>query len=74
MRCVQELRKEALLGVADRIELAVSALDELLERHGSYLMRETLAVRIVRKLQLPLITREVDIAGGKVTLALRKYE
>lgn len=74
VRHIQELRKEASLEITDRIELGVSSLDDVLERHSSYVMRETLTLRVVKKLQGAAISKEVEIGRRMVNIELRRYQ
>jgi isoleucyl-tRNA synthetase len=76
---VQRLRKEADYEYTTRIELSVSGAPEVLgavEAFQGFVTGETLARRMV--LGTPLdgaeITREVDIEGRAVTLALRRHD
>jgi hypothetical protein len=76
---MQRLRKEADYEYTTRIEASVSGAAEVVaavEAFQGYVAGETLARRIV--LGTPLddadITRDVDIEGRAVTLALRRHD
>jgi len=72
---VQQLRKDAGLDLADRIVLFVEGdadLDALLRAHRGYLMRETLAVDLQRRLPEGAQSREVRLDGVVARVALRR--
>jgi isoleucyl-tRNA synthetase len=76
---VQRLRKEAGYEYTTRIELSVSGAPEVIaavEAFEGYVAGETLARRmqLVGTLDDADITREVDIEGRAVTLALRRHD
>ena len=76
---VQRLRKEAGYEYTTRIELSVSGAPEVIaavEAFEGYVAGETLARRmqVVGTLEDADITREVDIEGRAVTLALRRHD
>ena len=76
---VQRLRKEAGYEYTTRIELSVSGAPEVIaavEAFEGYVAGETLARRMqmVGTLEDADITREVDIEGRAVTLALRRHD
>jgi len=76
---VQRLRKEADYEYTTRIELSVSGAPEVIgavEAFQGYVTGETLARRIVLGAALDgaELTRDVDIEGRAVTLALRRHD
>jgi len=76
---VQRLRKEADYEYTTRIELSVSGAAEIVgavETFQGYVAGETLARRVVLGAVLDGadITRDVDIEGRAVTLALRRHD
>ncbi len=72
VRTIQDMRKDADLHMADRIELSISGADEILAAHGDYIKNETLCSEFVRKLEGALIEREAQIESLQISLALRK--
>jgi isoleucyl-tRNA synthetase len=76
---IQRLRKEADYEYTTRIELSVSGAPEVVgavEAFQGYVTGETLARNLVlgSALDDAEITREVDIEGRAVTLALRRHD
>ena len=76
---VQRLRKEADYEYTTRIELSVSGAPEVIgavEAFQGFVTGETLARRIVlgTALEDADITRDVDIEGRAVTLAMRRHD
>ena len=73
VRQVQELRKEADLNIADRIELSVRGADAILAAHEAYLKNETLSVSVTREaLPNPLITKTIPVGDSTVEVALQR--
>ena len=74
IRHVQDLRKQAGLDIADRIYLYVEAtprLAEAIQSHQQYVMRETLAVKIISdKSQVDATTLEFD--GERIKVSVQK--
>lgn len=71
VRQIQELRKEADLNIADRIELAVTGADSIISTHSEYVRNETLAVALSSKLDTAQISKVVKIGHSDVEIALR---
>jgi isoleucyl-tRNA synthetase len=61
IHAIQRLRKDAGLEITDRIEIRFDdGLEEVFERHGDRIARETLAVRIERRPGEPLAVVKAD--------------
>jgi len=71
IRQIQEMRKEANFNVTDRIAMSVQGLTEVLQRHADYIKAETLCFEITDRLDMPQISKEVEIEGIKVLIALK---
>jgi isoleucyl-tRNA synthetase len=76
---VQRLRKEAGYEYTTRIELSISGADDVVAATGAFqalVEGETLARRTVlgAVLEDADLTREVDIEGSRVTIALRRHD
>lgn len=76
-RRLQDLRKEADLGYADRVVVSIAtgddALSEIIARYGDWLSEQVLAEEIrTAPLDDALISRETEVAGVSVSIALRR--
>ncbi len=72
VREIQDMRKEADLHIADRIKLAISGADEVLAKHGDYIMSETLCVGFEDLQGAAQVDRQCDLSGVNVRVFLRK--
>lgn len=72
VRLIQDLRKEANLEIADRIQLRISGAEDILAVHGEYITQETLAVSLVPELQKPAISREIELGSKLIAIALAR--
>jgi isoleucyl-tRNA synthetase len=72
VREIQDMRKEADLHIADRIELSIRGAEELLSKHREYIKSETLCVSIVESVASPCLERTIKTEGGSVVVALRQ--
>jgi len=71
VRHIQELRKEANLNVADRIELSVSGAEDVIAAHAAYIQAETLAIKLAAALAQPDLSREIELDGRPVSVSLK---
>ena len=73
-RTVQDLRKRARLDYSDRILLSVtgSGLDVLLNRHGGWLMEQSLADELVARVEEPDAAGTVVLDTGGAEVAIRR--
>ncbi|MGI6524865.1 MAG: isoleucine--tRNA ligase [Bdellovibrionota bacterium] len=71
VRQIQEMRKEGDFNVTDRIEMSIQGLADVLAKHGDYIKSETLCVNLAESLTDPQITKELDIEGSAVTIAIK---
>jgi isoleucyl-tRNA synthetase len=70
---IQRIRKDLDLRVDDRIEVALTTRGELSEAiatHADYIQAETLCTLLDGPLSAPLASREVDVEGDTVGVAL----
>jgi isoleucyl-tRNA synthetase len=72
VREIQDMRKEADLHMADRIELEIRGAEELLSKHAEYIKSETLCVSIVENLVSPRLERTIKTETGSVVVSLRQ--
>jgi hypothetical protein len=72
VREIQDMRKEADLHIADRIELAIRGAEELLSKHAEHIKAETLCVSIVENVASPRLERTIKTEGGSVVVSLRQ--
>jgi len=74
LRQCQLLRKEAGLQVEQRIFLAIMSDSEMirtiLEKYGKNIADETLALKLLAKVDDPVIAKEVDVGGYNVMLQI----
>ncbi|MCL2300754.1 MAG: isoleucine--tRNA ligase [Firmicutes bacterium] len=73
IRQIQTLRKEAGYAVEQRIRLGVSPASIVADAKD-HVMAETLADALAEHLPAPDITREIDVAGEKITLEISKIK
>ena len=73
-RTIQDLRKRARLDYSDRILLAVTGpgLDVLLNRHGAWLMEQSLADELVASVEEPDAAGTVVLNTGGAEVAIRR--
>ncbi|MGH9370885.1 MAG: class I tRNA ligase family protein, partial [Vicinamibacterales bacterium] len=74
-RMIQDLRKRACLGYADRIVLSISGrgLESLLKAFGPWLMEQALAVDLTTtELDAPLVTGSVRLGSGSAHVAIQR--
>lgn len=68
------MRKEAGLQVEQRIFLAIMGDSEMirtiLEKYGKNIADETLALKLLAKVDDPVIAKEVDVGGYNVMLQI----
>lgn len=60
VRAIQDLRKTADFEVSDRIELQLENADEILAKFEKYISAEVLAKKVIRKIENPAATSELD--------------
>jgi isoleucyl-tRNA synthetase len=74
LRQCQLLRKEAGLRVEQRITLGIKSssrkIDEVVKRYNRSICQETLALEIVEAIDLPLVTKEVNIDENLTVLQI----
>ncbi|MEN9846610.1 MAG: hypothetical protein RIS36_1757 [Pseudomonadota bacterium] len=72
VREIQDMRKEADLHIADRIQLSIRGADELLKAHEGYVKSETLCIEVAPSLSKALIERSVKVEGREISVSLAK--
>jgi isoleucyl-tRNA synthetase len=72
VREIQDMRKEADLHIADRIELSIAGADDILAVHADYIRAETLCMTIVARLEQPVLERSLTVEGALIQVALAK--
>jgi isoleucyl-tRNA synthetase len=71
VHAVQNLRKEAGLDIADRIELSVEPVDDAVKSFKDYIKKETLAVSI-GSVENPVIAKELKVNETNYRILLKK--
>lgn len=70
VRLIQDLRKQADYQVSDRIELQIEGAQTILKAHQNYIATETLAEKVVEKLDTP----DVEATLGEIKVGVKKVE
>lgn len=77
LRQCQLLRKEAGLRVEERIILCIKSssmrINEVIKRYHRSICQETLAVDVVGDLDIPLVTKEINLDGSVAVLQISKH-
>ncbi len=74
---IQQMRKEADFNVADRIELYLSSTEQVhrgFDRHRSYVMGETLAVKLVEEPSDDMFLKSWNINGHPAKIGVKRVE
>ncbi len=72
VHAIQNMRKEAGLDIADRIELSISPLDGAVKTFEEYIKKETLANVLSEQILEPQIEKELKVNEKTYKIALKK--
>lgn len=73
VREIQDMRKEADLHIADRIQLSIRGAEDIVAAHAEYVCAETLCAGIVEHLESAVLEREITVEGVVIQVGLKKH-